>query len=696
MSRFKTNPLSVVLFGIMASSATTLAQQSTQAPAQEIETIAVWGTQVKASSLAMDAETMEIKQPDHISDLLRVIPGVDVGGAHSLNQRITIRSMDDKDLRISIDGANQNTYMYHHMGNLQIHADILESAEIDVGNNSVVNGGLGGAVRFKTKNTKTLLNEGARFGGRLQGSYADNAGDSGAVTAYGQITDSIDALAYFNKVNRDNYEVGGGEILGADGLPVPGTDGTVRGLEGEVEDALVKLGWDINSDHRVKLGYESYTDEGDYSYRPDMGLATGTAIANSLKIPLTYPTEFSRGTTTFSYEGRFSETTKLDASIYRNESTFWRDETGLVTWNPALATINQGDANNTGFNLLFNTRSEGSVGHSFNYGLDRIQHKTDYIVDGDSLAGEESTGSALFIEDKITTDAGLNFIPGIRYESVEVESVVVTDTYSDINGAFAAEYEASENLLFRASVTELFRAPELSEVFIGAGLYDVPNPGIKAESGINQQLSFAYQDEILGATNFSLGATLFQTQIDNHIYDYANNPTGGTWKDNIGDMEIEGYEAYLGYDLSGLKTLLSYSVAESELAAFDQYRQFDKARIDRQQGDTLSFSLDYTFTSTDLSIHWDTLYVDDVPAGPDLDGATLENSKDGYAVSNISVHWESSFGLGLTAGVDNVFDEFYASQSSRTGTSRHPRFGKLYLMDYEPGRNAKVTLSYTF
>jgi len=696
MSRFTPNTLSVVLLGIIANSATTAAQEPSPNPTQEVETIAVWGTQVKASSLAMDAETMEIKQPDHISDLLRIIPGVDVGGAHSLNQRITIRSMDDKDLRISIDGANQNTYMYHHMGNLQIHADILESAEIDVGNNSVVNGGLGGAVRFKTKDAKTLLDEGASFGGRLQGSYADNAGDSGALTTYGQISDRLDVLAYFNKVNRDNYEVGGGEILGADGQLVAGTDGTVRGLEGEVEDALVKLGWDINDDHRLKVGYESYTDEGNYSYRPDMGLATGTTIANSLKVPLTYPTEFSRDTATLSYEGQLSATTKMEASLYRNESTFWRDERGLVTWSPASATINQGDANNTGINLLLNTQVDSSVGHDVTYGLERIEHDTHYIVNNNELAGEESINTALFVEDKITTDAGFNFIPGIRYENSDVNSVVVEKTYSDVSAAFAAEFEANENLLFRASATKLFRAPELSEVFIGAGLYDKPNADIEAETGINQQVSFAYQNEILGADNLSFGATLFQTTIENHIYDYATDPAGGTWKDNIGDMEIEGYEAYIGYDLNGLKALLSYSDAESELDAFDQYQQFDKARIDRQQGDTISLSLDYTFTRTDLSVHWDTLYVDDVPAGPDLDGPTLENSKDGFVVSNISVHWESTFGLGLTAGVDNLLDEYYASQSSRTGTSRHPRFGQLYLMDYEPGRNAKVTVSYTF
>ena len=95
------------------SAATVLADNTNQ-ETEEVEVIEVWNTQVKTSSLYLRGEDIASKQADHISDLLRTIPGVDVGGAHSLNQRITIRSMDDKDLKITIDGASQNTYMYHH------------------------------------------------------------------------------------------------------------------------------------------------------------------------------------------------------------------------------------------------------------------------------------------------------------------------------------------------------------------------------------------------------------------------------------------------------------------------------------------------------------------------------------------------------------------------------------------------------
>lgn len=694
---FKTTRSALPLAILSLISTAALAETKTST---DVEEVVIWGVQVKASSLAFDSEAMEIKQPDHISDLLRIIPGVDVGGAHSLNQRITIRSMDDKDLRISIDGANQNTYMYHHMGNLQIHADILESADIDVGNNSVTNGGLGGAVRFKTKDARTLLEDGSQFGGRIQAGYADNAGDSAAITGYGQLTDSFDALVYFNKVNRDNYEVGGGKILDANGQTIAGTDGTVRGLEGEVEDALIKFGWDVAEGHRLKLGYESYADTGDYSYRPDMGLATGITIGMVQNTPLVYPTEFTRETSTLNYNGNTGENTQVEVALYQTDSTFWRDETSLAQSTipriKAGAGIKQGDANNSGLNTYIRTLVEGSVVHNFTYGFDHIEHDTRYLLNGKEMGAEDSKDTAFFIEDRVTTETGFNFVPGLRYETSDVNSTVVDDTFSDISGALAAEYEASENLLFRISATELFRAPELNEVFVGAGLGQTPNPALKAETGVNQQISFSYEDDVLGADNFSFGLTYFETTVDDYIYDYAETAPRVYLVDNVGDMVIDGIEAYVGYDVGNFKALVSYSDSESELDAVAQYQVLDGARIDREQGDTITLSLDYLFAGINLSLHWDTLWVNDLAAAKLLDFSALPHRKESYSVSNASVHWESSFGLGVTAGIDNIFDEFYASHSSRTGSSYHPLFKDLYLMDYEPGRNAKITLSYKF
>lgn len=664
-----------------------------------LDELDVWTTQVQASSVYLQDDAILSKQADHISDLLRTIPGVDVGGAHSLNQRITIRSMDDKDLRITIDGANQNTYMYHHMGNLQIHADILQSVDIDIGNNSIINGGLGGAVRFETKTARQLLEPGQRFGARAQVSYADNASKNYSLTGYGQVTDQVDILAYYNSVKRDNYQVGGGEIKDPDGNEIPGTDGEVKGLEGDLTDGLIKFGWDISDSQRLSVGYENYEDKGDYSYRPDMGLATDLAISNNLNLPLTFDTEFLRETYTLNYDLDWGENNSLRATLFNNKSTMWRDETAVAEIFPGDPGIVEGEATNSGINILATSVIEAGWEHELTYGLERIRYKTQYTADGVDSSDEEVINTALYLEDKIHLSQDLALIPGIRYDHYRIDSQVVDDSYKRFSAALAFEYQLARNLQLRAGSTQLFKGPEIGEVFIGAGLFDKPNPDINAETGYNSELSLAFEDKIFGAERFSAGMTLFNTRIEDYIYDYATPPPsvgGRGWKDNIGDMEINGFEAYLGYDLGNLRTLFTFSRAESDLDAFTQYAELDGARLDRQQGNTFSLNVDYLIPPYHLALHWDMLHVDDVDAGLDLDGASLDNAKDGYTVHNISARWtpKQIKGLTLTLGIDNLFDEYYASQSSRTGVSFHPRFGELYLLDYEPGRNVKMTLSY--
>lgn len=670
--------------------------QAAEPQGKHIEETVVWGTKVYASSVGLDAEAMDIKQADHISDLLRPIPGVDVGGAHSLNQRITIRSMDDKDLRISIDGANQNTYMYHHMGNLQIHADILQAVEVDVGNNSVVNGGLGGAVRFQTKEARDLLRSGERFGALGKVTLSDNASNNYAVSAYGQLTDTVDILGYYNFVDRKNYEVGGGKILAADRSVIPGTDGKVRGLAGELTDGLIKLGWNLTDNQRIKIGYEAYADEGKYSYRPDMGLATDIAIANSLKVPLVFPTKFTRDTLTLNYDVTLGAHTNIRAAAFRNESTLWRDENGLATWNAAAATINEGEAKNTGLNILADSTVTLGVPHTVTYGVDHVEYKTGYSVDEQFLSGETSTQAAVFIQDRIELTDALAITPGVRYDTANVETAVVDDNFTDTLWALAGEYQFDDYLLLRLSTTQLFRAPEISEVFTGAGLGDTRNQNINPETGNNSEFALAY--EISG---LSTGITVFRTQIDDYIYDYASNPAGGSWKDNVGDLCIDGYEAYAEWDQGDWRILATYASAESELDAFANYSALDGARIDREQGDSIGLNFRYAIAPANITVQLEILGVKRLGASVDLDSTSddTDNRKDGYLVHNISGRWtpEGSLnGLSITLGVDNLFDEFYASQSSRTGTSFHPRFGQLYLHDYEPGRNIKTSITYQF
>ncbi|MDY7025492.1 MAG: TonB-dependent receptor [Pseudomonadota bacterium] len=665
----------------------------------EIAEVDVWATAVKSSSVELDGDAMAIKQADHISDLLRSVPGIDVGGAHSLNQRITIRSMDDKDLRITIDGAEQNNYMYHHMGNLQIHADILEAVDIEVGKNSVINGSLGGAVHFKTKSAKKLLQGDDQFGGRIQLGYGDNFGTSAALTLFGQLSEQVDVLGYYNQVKREDFRVGGDKIKDANGDEIEGTNGKVQGFEGDLSDTLVKVGWDVSESERFTLGYEYYVDKGDYTYRPDMGLGTDLPITNSLGAPLLWPTQYTRDTITLNYENGWADHSLLTATAFYNNSELQRDEHGWAEagWGD-YAGIVTGNAINTGLKTL----GESELGaHLLKYGAEFVQYRTQYQGDYPTpeSASEVAKSYAIFIEDKISLGSGFAIKPGVRYDVYDIDSTVVDDSFDAPTFGLEAEFVPVDSLVFTLGTTQLFKGPEIGEIFVGGGLYDTANPDIDAETGWNTQFSMAYSDDVLGADKFSTGFTLFNTQINDYIYDYATPPEGveaRSWKDNIGDLEIQGLEAYLGYELGGFSALISYSIADSELDADAQYQQYDGARLDRTQGDTFALDLGYMIAPVDLTLSWSTQVIGSLDAEADLD--ELDNPKDGFTVHNIAAQWQPRQvqGLSLTVGVDNLFDEYYASQSSRTGTSFHPRFGELYLQDFEPGRNIKLTAAYNF
>lgn len=210
-----------------AMSANAVAEQKAT---PEQENVVIWGTKVSSSSESLTTDDLSLKQADHMSDLLRDIPGVDVGGTHSVNQRINIRGLGETNLDIRLDGASQHANMFHHIGNLTLNPDILKSADVQVGNNSVTQSGLGGSVYFETKNAKDLLVGGEQFGARIFGGYASNDNQQGSLTVYGQLSETVDAMVYGQGISRDNFEDGAGK--------------ETFGVKGDTYNVLAKVGFE--------------------------------------------------------------------------------------------------------------------------------------------------------------------------------------------------------------------------------------------------------------------------------------------------------------------------------------------------------------------------------------------------------------------------------------------------------------------
>ncbi|QUJ70615.1 TonB-dependent receptor (plasmid) [Photobacterium sp. GJ3] len=634
---------------------------------QHLDEMVVWGAKVSSSSEFMTDEDISVRQADHLSDLLRDIPGVDVGGTHSVNQRINIRGIGETDLDIRLDGASQYANMFHHIGNLTLNPDIIKAVDVQVGANSVLNGGLGGSVMFETKSAKDLLRPGEQYGIRLFAGYGSNDFTQGSVSLYGQLTDALDALLYAYQIDRNNFKDGNGD--------------ETLGYEGTVDDIMLKLGWEPAANQRLQFTYDRYRDEGDYNPRPDMS----TTANNGLTQDQLAPTNYDRDTFSARYHLNQGDALDLSVTVYQNRIKLTRDESALTPWPPNRQSVNTAENINTGTTILAVSEVNlGGMAHTLSYGGEgNIQDSKNKY--GSQPGNEETlTSWALYLEDKIQVTDAFRVTPGVRFDTVDRDAVTSDQTFDDISWALAADYDVTDNLTLFASTRSLFKAPPLLETFINYQDIAYLADDIKAQTGQNTQGGFRWQYN-QGLSSYGSTITVFKTQLDDYL---ASEYSAGQYVFfNNGDAEIEGFEASFFYGYDALTAKLSYSKSDNENTTNHAPILAANGRSS-DVGDSIGLTLDYSLYDFDLYLGYRGQFVleeDNVLPGTPV--------KDSYDVHNIYAQWapRQIDGFVLTFGVDNLLDEAYVSHASRSGTARG-----LDTADLEPGRNIKLSASYQF
>ncbi|MCG7496154.1 TonB-dependent siderophore receptor [Vibrio sp. Of7-15] len=635
-----------------------------------LDEVVVWAAKVSSSSEYLGDEDISIKQVDHLSDLLRDIPGVDVGGTHSVNQRINIRGLNETDLDIRLDGASQHANMFHHIGNLTLNSDIIKSADIQVGANSVVHGGIGGSVQFETKNARDLLRPDEEFGARLHAGYGSNDYTQGSVTLYGQLSQDIDAMIYGYTVDRGNFKDGKGvETFGADG---------------EVQNVLIKLGWQPTDQDRLQFSYDMYRDEGDYNPRPDMSGGANDGLSQDTLIP----TNYDRDTFTLSYDMDRGDALSLKAVAYRNDMNLMRDESNLtIRW--PTDRLHKNNANNINTGATVTAQSFitlGNLDNQFTYGVDYNRQDSKSTYGPQPQMHEKATSSAAFIEDKIQLTDAISVTPGVRFDDFQRKAVTSDKSFNDVTWALAADYQATDELTFFISAKELFKAPELLETFIKYQNVAHLSENITHESGLNTQAGFRFQRNS-GEHSFATNLTVFKTEIDDYIRTEYNSASKQYDIYNDGDVEIKGFEASVFYGYDAFSSKLSYSKSDNE-SIIHGTPILDSNGRSSDIGDAIGLTLDYSFYELDLYVGLTSQFVLE-------EDNVLTNApvKESYSVHNLFAQWapHQVDGLMLTFGVDNLLNEHYASHASRSGEARG-----FDSTDFEPGRNVKVSASYQF
>lgn len=620
--------------------------------------------------------SVPFQQANYLSDVLTVIPGVTVGGTSGMDQHIYIRGVDDKSLKVTIDGARQENNFFHHSGNLAIDTDLLKEAEVAVGNNSVTlgNNAQGGAIKMTTIDAEDLLKPEQTLGAKLKTEYYSNDKQKhGAATIFGKPTDNTSFLLYYGQRNSD-----GGED--AKGNHIQGDDIVIKNI-------LAKFSIEPVLNHKLTASYKRYDNTGNYPFRPEFGYKQG---------PNAQPGNINPGyNKSDEYNLQYAYTPDSDFNVKANLYHTNRQFMVQGKRGSQIMTL-KSKGNIDGLTLQAQNRlqqpfNQNDIQHKFIYGAEAYKKSSENLREGiaDNKREQKSTSYGIYVEDQI--DFGkLQLVPGIRYDRYDAAKAFHDKgndtqgrTFDKVSGALAANVRLSDEFNVFASHTQFFNGPPLPETLRNGNTY-LPSPGLKPEEGSNTEfgINWAKSDVFTNGDKMNLIAKGFKTNFDNTI-DLKNgqpcglDPQNGcSVYSNTDRAKIDGYEISSHYSLDNVVLRASYAHAKGKKA--------DGSSL-RDTGNQLGIGFDYLLDNYSLGMrlnHTASVTRKEFPRGSQkLEDKTYPSYHTVDVYGSYSPKQLS--GLKLDAGIYNLTNEYYARHSSRDG-------------DAEAGRNFKLSATYQF
>ena len=671
--------LSIAIAAVLISQAAN-ANEADAMPSTTLQTITVTANssvreKVQEDSVYIDDYT-PAAQASHLSDFLEVIPGVTVGGTSTVNQRVRVRGLDDTNLKVTIDGARQEGTLFYHMGDITIDPDLLKQAEVSVGNNSVTlgNDALGGAVAFTTVDAADLLKPGQKIGAKLKTAYASNNDELlTAATVYGAPTDNIDLLAYYGKRDTSSGEDGNGRELFEDS---------------KSENILLKAGAYVGDDHHFGASFSRTEKDGIFPFRPDFPGRSDAPIPQQVKRD-TYGLDYTYNPA--------SQWIDVDTNVYQTETRILRD--GDYLTKPGFDFNAQ--VKTTGAKVQNTSIIDTNVGtHKLIAGVEHYKKESELERDFIKKGSDNAKNTSIYLEDQ-WTNGKLTLTPGVRYDRYESpEFVSAGKTYDNVVGALAASYEIAPLTQVFASYTQLFNGPDLSQaIFNSDGDKTYVNNDLKAEEGANAEIGIVntLRDLTVAGDALQLSAKYFETDIENFIefvrsggtrvgLDCTTGQSGGACQGAVNsdeDFTIKGVELAADYKVDNFSMGLSYARARSKGDKTGNSIP-SVTGSSSNSGDKFMVNLNYE-PSDIVGLGWRSTYVTSITDNK-------QNTKPNYDVHDIYMNYapRQLDGVTATLGVYNLFDEAYASHSSRLNTLDDA------ATDFESGRNIKASLSYQF
>jgi hemoglobin/transferrin/lactoferrin receptor protein len=669
---------SVLTAAISTNALASTAESTKKSMATGDTLVVIAGKNTEQDDGKISRDEIKVRQAQSIGEILKNVPGVQAGHPSAIGQRFKIRGMDDQFINVTVDGARQEGFHFHHSGSYGIDPEMLKQVDINVGTNSITydTGALAGALKFETVDADDLLDPGQLFGVKSKLSYVSNGSEfQKSLAAYGRLG-PVDLLGYINHRNINDAKTGndnrGRETIFTDGKLI---------------NYLLKAKFNLADDQYINISKEHYKNDADTNFRPNFG----PDVSKGKKAK--YASERDAYTIAYRYVPVDNDLIDLKISAYHTEQDFthMKEVNGPGRGFDSVVETQGIKARNVS---KFDTYQ---LSHAVTYGYEYFDTRMKYskaATNTHKKDVEAGKSSSVYLDDDIQL-ADFHIIPGVRwdhyqYNTVNTKREPFERTYVHVSKALGLKYELGTSTTLFANYTELFRGPLGKEVGMGEKNH---NANLKATTGYNLETGMGgtYPSVFAENDNVTVIGKVFQTKFKNFATTLSESELH-----NIPKTQLEGFEFSAKYNLDNWSFKTTYAKANNKIlqgnALFDKRREFTPT-----VGDSFTIGGSYLFDKTDIELGWNSRFVRSVKAnGVEKDKKTkiseiVTINKAGYGVSDMYISWTPTSGsfknTELLFGIDNIFDKRYDEQSYYLNT---------YKGQEEKGRSYKATISYKF
>jgi len=264
--------------------------------------------------------------------------------------------------------------------------------------------------------------------------------------------------------------------------------------------------------------------------------------------------------------------------------------------------------------------------------------------------------------------------------------------FSNLSFHFGTEYLLSNNNSFTLKLGQGLRSPSVKELYINRfnigrdGYEYLGNPNLKPEQ--NRQVDLAF---LSSREKYDLSATIFYSSMKNYIsakYDptlpkVMKSVPGVKRIVNINDAFRAGGEMRFEYFYSSTLSInnsIAYTYAQN---VTDNEPLMEIPPLEYKMSARYNFSEDKNY------VRLEGRFVADQTR---ISRAFAETKTSGFNVWNISAGYKITNKIGLIAGIDNIFNQYYYEHLNRS--LKYTGMAGQHL--YEPGRNIYLYLKFGF